>query len=502
MLTVLLFIPFAVSLAVAIIGVTRPAAIATAFCGSLLTLAMAINLWFQYDGAPLGQDFDVNAPWVSALNINFHLGIDGVGALFVLLTAIITPIAVLVVATTMRERVQSYLTLLMFLQGALIGVFISMDLVLFYFFWEAVLIPAYFMIGSYGGERRIYAAFKYVLYTMVGSLLMLVGILGLYTLSGANTFDLLALLQNQAQHPLSPEMQRPLFLAFALAFGIKSAIFPFHSWVPDVYTESNIPTALIMSGVVSKMGIYGFLRFCLPLFPDATRYYAPALMVLAVVGIIYGALLALQQEDIKRLIACSSISHLGFIAVGIFSLTSQGIQGGALQAVNHGITIAALFALVGVIVNRWHSTDLKDLGGLAVGTPVIAAIFMVVTLSALGLPGLNGFAGEILIVLGTFQTNAADAVVATVGVVLAAAYMLRLFQGVEHGPLGRAGKLSGAQAAAVTFSAWRTELSIGEYAALLPLLVLMVWIGVAPGGWIDPTLQFAHDVLKIVGGKP
>lgn len=502
MLTVLLCIPFAVSLAVAILGVTKPAAVATAFAGSLLTLGMAINVWFQYDGAPLGQTFDVNAPWVAALNINFHLGFDGVGALFVLLTAIITPIAVLVVATTMRERVQSYLTLLMFLQGALIGVFLSLDLVLFYFFWEAVLIPAYFMIGSYGGERRIYAAFKYVLYTMVGSLLMLVGILGVYTLSGANSFDLLTLLQNQAQHPLTPEVQRPLFLAFALAFGIKSAIFPFHSWVPDVYSESNIPTALVLSGVVSKMGIFGFLRFCLPLFPDASRYYAPAILVLAVIGIVYGALLALQQDDIKRLIACSSISHLGFIALGIFSLTAQGIQGSALQAVNHGITIAALFAIVGVIVNRYGTTDLKELGGLAAETPVIAAVFLVVTLSALGLPGLNGFAGEILILLGTFQANAADAVVGTIGVVLAAAYMLRLFQGVEHGPLRGLGRIAGTSAGVATFSSWWTELSIGEYAALVPLLVLMVWIGVAPAGWIDPTMQFAHDVLKIVGGKP
>jgi NADH-quinone oxidoreductase subunit M len=501
LLTVLLLAPFFGAVAIAVIGVTRLAAVAIALTTSLITLALAISVWLSYQGQLLGQSLDVNAPWVSALHINFHLSVDGMGALFLLLTAIVTPIAVIMAADMPPQRIQSYLALLLFLEGALVGVFTAVDLVLFYFFWEAVLIPIYFMIGVYGGERRIYAAFKYVLYTMTGSLLMLVGIVALYALSGANSFDLLTLSSTLQSHALTPDVQRPLFLAFAVAFAIKSAVFPFHSWVPDVYVESNMPTAIILSGVVSKMGIYGFLRVCLPLFPAAARYFAPGIMVLAVIGIIYGALLALNQWDIKRLVACSSIAHLGFIALGIFSLTLQGIQGASLQAVNHGITIAALFVLVAVIAARWDTTDLRQLGGLASKTPVLAAIFLVVTLSALGLPGLNGFAGEFLILLGTFQTNAADAVVGTIGVVLAAAYMLRLFQGVEHGPLGPAAAV-GPEAPGASLAYWWSQLSIGEYAMLIPLIVLMVWIGVAPGGWLGPTLHYAQNVISLTGGQP
>jgi NADH-quinone oxidoreductase subunit M len=329
---------------------------------------------------------------------------------------------------------------------------------------------------------------------------MLVGILALYAQSSAHSFDLLVLLN--PQQLLSPDLQRPVFLAFALAFGIKAAIFPFHSWVPDVYTESNPATAIMLSGVLSKMGIYGFLRICLPLFPDATRYYAPAIMVLAVIGIIYGAFLALDQRDIKRLVACSSIAHLGFIALGIFSLTTQGVQGATLQAVNHGITIAALFALVAVIATRWGTTDLQQLGGLASKAPIFAAIFLVVTLSALGLPGLNGFAGEFLILVGAFRANVADAVVGTIGVVFAAAYMLRLFQGVMHGPLGPAGQSGPPAARAGTAAAWWAEMSLTQYTAILPLLVLIVWIGVDPGGWLHPTQSFAQSVISLVGGRP
>ena len=349
MLAILLSIPFAVAISVLLFGLTPKAAAAIALSGSLLTLVLAISVYLQYRGEPLGQSMDVSAPWVDALHINFRLGIDGMGVLFVLLTAILTPVAVLVAISTVTERLQYYLTLLLFLEGALLGVFTALDLVLFYFFWEAVLIPAYFMIGTWGGDRRIYAAFKYVLYTMTGSLLMLVGILLLFAQSTPHSFDLTTLIA----HPLAPDVQKPVFLAFALAFGIKAALFPFHSWVPDVYTESNAPTAIILSGVLSKMGIYGFLRIGLPLFPDAVRYFSPALMILSVIGIVYGALLCLYQRDGKRLVACSSIAHLGFIMLGIFSLSSQGVQGATLQAVNHGVTIAALFAILAVIAGRW-----------------------------------------------------------------------------------------------------------------------------------------------------
>ena len=499
MLAVLLSVPFAVAISVLLFGLTPRAAAAIALPGSLLTLVLAISVYLQYRGEPLGQSFDVSAPWVDALHINFRLGIDGMGVLFVLLTAILTPVAVLVAMYTVTERLQYYLTLLLFLEGALLGVFTALDLVLFYFFWEAVLIPAYFMIGTWGGERRVYAAFKYVLYTMAGSLLMLVGILLLYAQSTPHSFDLLTLIA----HPLAPDVQKPVFLAFALAFGIKAALFPFHSWVPDVYTESNAPTAIILSGVLSKMGIYGFLRIGLPLFPDAVRYFSPALMILSAIGIVYGALLCLYQRDGKRLVACSSIAHLGFIMLGIFSLSSQGVQGATLQAVNHGVTIAVLFAILAVIAGRWGTTDLSKLSGLAKKAPVTAAIFLLATLSALGLPGLNGFAGEFLILIGSFKANAADAVVGTIGVVLAAAYMLRLFQGMMHGPQGSAASPPVADVGAGTVpvaSGWRGEMSLTEYASIVPLLVLIVWIGVAPSGWLNPSLRFTQALIQSVGG--
>lgn len=499
MLQVELLAPFAAAIAVLLMGATHRAAVAIALIGSLITLGVTIALFFKYDGAPLSSGtWDVSAPWISALHVNFHLAVDGMSILFLLLTAILTPVSVLVAASTQHDRSNVYLSMLLFLQGALVGVFMSLDLVLFYFFWEAVLIPAYFMLGIWGGEHRIYAALKYVLYTMVGSLLMLVGILLLFALSSPHSFDLLDLMA----HPLSPDVQRPVFLAFALAFGIKAAVFPFHSWVPDVYGEASPSTAIIFSGVLSKMGIYGFLRFCLPLFPDAAHYYAPVIMVLAAIGIIYGALLALDQRDIKRLVACSSIPHLGFITLGIFSLRSQGIEGATLQAVNHGITIAALFALVAIITTKWGTGDLDKLSGLAVKAPIVAAIFLVVSLSALGLPGLNGFAGEFLILVGAFQANAADAVVGTIGVVFASAYMLRLFQGASHGPLGPAGKSSPDPLPPGSVASWWDQLSVAEYASVLPLVALMVWIGVQPAGWLDPTLSYAASVLKSLGGHP
>jgi NADH-quinone oxidoreductase subunit M len=498
-LQTILLLPFAAAATVLMFGVTKRITLAIALAFSVGSLIMAIVAYLQYRGEPLSAGaYELNAPWIPQLSINFHFGYDGMSLLFMLLTSILTIVSVLVAWFTVQERLRVYLSLLLFLEGALIGVFMSLDLVLFYFFWEAVLIPAYFLIGAWGGERRIYAAFKYVIYTMLGSLLMLVGILALFAASSPHSFDLLSLVG----HPLTGDTQKAVFLAFALAFAIKAAVFPFHSWVPDVYAESTPATAIILSGVLSKMGIYGFLRICLPLFPDASRFFAPTIMVLAAIGIIFGALMALYQTDGVRLVACSSIAHMGFITLGIFSLSTQGLQGATLQSVNHGITIAALFAIVAVIATRWGTTDLNRLGGLAAKAPILAAIFLVATLSSLGLPGLNGFSGEFLILVGTFQANAADAVVGTIGVVLAAAYMLRLFQGMMHGPLTSAAAVGPTAAPSGTAASWFSELSLTQYVAILPLLVLMVWIGVAPGGWLNPTLQFAHSVVTIVGGRP
>ena len=499
MIQFLLLLPIVGALTVLMFGLTPRVAVAGALGFSVVSLGLAIAAFVRYQSdAIVSRANEVDATWISQFNIHLHFGYDGTSLLFVMLTSILTPVTVLVASFTIRDRLNLYLGLVLLLEGALVGVFLSLDLIVFYLYWEAVLIPAYFMIGAWGGDRRVFAAFKYVLYTMAGSILMLVGILMLYVQSSVHTFDLLTL----TAHPLSGGMEKAVFLAFALAFGIKAAVFPFHSWVPDVYAESSPSTAVIVAGVLSKMGIYGFLRFCLPLFPTASRYFAPSIMVLAVIGIIYGALLALDQTDIRRLVACSSIAHLGFITLGIFSLTTLGIQGATLQALNHGITIGALFALVAVISTRWGTTDLAKLGGLATKAPIIAAVFLVVTLSSLGLPGLNGFVGEFLILAGTFQANVADAVVGTIGVVLAAAYMLRLFQGAMHGPIGEAGLAGPSSAPSGTVAAWWSAMSIGQYVALLPLVALIVWIGVVPSGWLDPALSSVKYVVTVVGGHP
>ncbi len=502
MIQTLLLIPIIGALTVLLLGVTPRVALGGALGFSAISLGLAIATFVGYHSDSIvSRANEVDATWVSQFHVDLHFGYDGTSLLFILLTSILTPVAILVSSFTVRERLNIYLGLVLLLEGALLGVFLSLDLVVFYLYWEAVLIPAYFMIGAWGGDRRVYAAFKYVIYTMAGSLLMLVGILMLYVEGSGHTFDLVAMTAQNA-HSLTGNLEKAVFLAFALAFGIKAAVFPFHSWVPDVYAESTPSTAVIVAGVMSKMGIYGFLRLCLPLFPTAAKYFAPAIMVLAVIGIIYGALLALDQTDMRRLVACSSIAHLGFITLGIFSLTTLGIQGATLQALNHGITIGALFALVGVVAARWGTTDLSRLGGLAARAPIIAAVFLVATLSALGLPGLNGFVGEFLILAGTFQANAADAVVGTIGVVLAAAYMLRLFQGAMHGPLGELGTSGPSPASSGTVAAWWSEMSIGQYAALLPLIALIVWIGVVPSGWLDPAWSSVQQVVHLVGGHP
>jgi NADH-quinone oxidoreductase subunit M len=399
---------------------------------------------------------------------------------------IITPVAIFMAAESVTERVPLYMSLIMLLETSLLGVFLSLDLVLFYVFWEGVLIPAYLLIGVWGGERRIYAALKYVIYTMVGSLLMLVGVVFVYVYSTKHTFDIPTLITA----PVSPSLQTPLLIAFGLAFAIKSALWPFHSWVPDVYTESATPTTIMLAGVLSKMGTYGFLRIALPMFPSATRSLAGVGASLAVIGILYGALLALTQWDAKRLVACSSISHMCFILLGIFALNMQGVQGATLQMVNHGVTIAALFAIVAAIAWRWGTTDLRRLGGLGHRALVLAAIFSLVTLSALGLPGLNSFPGEFLILLGAYRAAGVYGVLGTIGVILAAWYMLRLFQGAMHGPM-----VEGADS-----PAHGVALSANELAALLPLAVLIVWIGVFPNGWLHPASYTSQAIVSLVGG--
>jgi NADH-quinone oxidoreductase subunit M len=487
MLSVLVFLPLAFALIIMLIA-RHDAALSRylALGGSVLTVLVGLYLAVRFNFDGHGFQFQEKYQWLPPIGASYHLGLDGLSLLLVALTVIVTPVAILVADQSVAERVPLYMALVMLLETSLLGVFVSLDLVLFYLFWEGVLIPAYLLIGVWGGERRIYAALKYVIYTMLGSLLMLAGVVGVYVYSTAHNFDIPALLAA----PATSALQTPLLIAFGLAFAIKSALWPFHSWVPDVYTESATPTTILLAGVVSKMGVYGFLRIVLPMFPQAMRTLSVVAAILAVIGILYGALLALTQYDAKRLVACSSISHMCLILLGVFALNMQGVQGATLQMVNHGITTAALFAIVGAIAWRWGTTDLRRLGGLGHRALVLAAIFSVVALSALGLPGLNSFAGEFLILLGAFRSAPAYGVFGTLGVILAAWYMLRLFQGTMHGPV----------VADLDRPAHGVALRTNELIALLPLVALIVWIGVAPGGWLYPAASAARAIVSAVGG--
>jgi len=364
MLSVLVFLPLVV--AVLIILLARDSAVLSrnlALGGAGLTALVALFLVARFNVDGRGYQFSEHVPWLPQIGASYHIGMDGVSLLLVVLTVIVTLVALLMSRESVTERVPLYMALIMLLETGLLGVYLALDLVLFYLFWEAVLIPLYLLIGMWGGRRRTYAAFKYVLYTMVGSMLMLAGVVGLYVSSPAHTFDIPAL----TAAPTPPLLQMPLLIAFGLAFAIKASLWPFHSWVPDVYTEAATPTTIVLAGAVSKMGVYGFLRIALPMFPVATRTVAAVGATLAVIGILYGALLALAQWDAKRLVACSSISHMGFILLGVFALNMQGLLGATLQMVNHGVIIAALFAIVAAIDWRWGTVDLRQLGGWATG---------------------------------------------------------------------------------------------------------------------------------------
>lgn len=375
----------------------------------------------------------VNASWLPSLGISYHIGVDGISLFLVLLVTFITPITVLGCFRSIEDRVKEFFICLLFLETAMIGAFISLDLFLFYVFWEAMLIPMYFMIGMWGGERRIYATVKFFIYTMAGSLLMLVAILYVVhqhrVQTGSLTFDLIALLGTS----FGSQEQWLLFLAFAVAFAIKVPMFPFHTWLPDAHVEAPTPGSVILAGVLLKMGTYGFIRFAMPMFPEAAIRAIPLIVALSIIGIVYGACVAMVQQDVKKLVAYSSVSHLGFVMLGLFAMNTAAVEGAILGMINHGISTGALFLLVGVIYERRHTRMISEYGGLTKVMPVYATIFMIVTLSSIGLPPLNGFVHEFLILVGAFQANAWWGILATSGVVLGAIYMLWMFQRVFFG---------------------------------------------------------------------
>src|SRR5438876_7469577 len=382
--------------------------------------------------------------WISTpgFSLNYGLGVDGISLLLVALTALLTVVCI-AASFKIDLKVKNYLAFMLLLECGILGVFLSTNLFLFYIFWEVMLIPAYFLVGSWGGERRVYAAIKFVLYTSVGSLLMLAGIiaLGYYhqqAAGGSYTLDLATLLNGR----LDPGVQTWLFLAFAAAFAVKVPLVPFHSWLPDAYSEAPAPVTAMLAGAMSKTGAYGFLRFCLPLFPAAVHSLAPLFNTLAVIGILYCAVLALVQTDLKRLLGYSSISHLGVVMLGMFAFNTQGIEGSVLQMVNHGITTVALFLIVGFIEARTGTRNITDFGGMARRVPILATVMLIAVLSSLGLPGLNNFAGEFLTLLGVFRANAVFGVLGTLVVIPAAWYLIRFFLEVMEGPSQKEGVVS------------------------------------------------------------
>lgn len=491
-LSLVTFLPLLGALLIVFVPIPAKAARTLALAATVVTFAASLTLWFQFQGGTAAYQFVENHNWVPQLGISYHLGLDGISLLLVLLSTFLGVIAVLCSWNAVQERRRSYYAFLLMLQTGMTGVFCSLDLFLFYVFWESMLIPMYFLIGVWGGKNKLYAAVKFFIYTMVGSLLMLVALIFLVWLhqkqTGVLTFDLLEVYKTH----LSGTEQMWLFLAYGLAFAIKVPLFPFHTWLPDAHVEAPTAGSVILAGVLLKMGTYGFVRFCLPLFPEATVAAAPYIGILAVVGIIYGAMVAMVQPDIKKLVAYSSVSHLGFVMLGIFALNPQGITGGMLQMINHGISTGALFLLVGMVYERRHTRKISDFGGITKVMPAFAVCFLIVTLSSIGLPGTNGFVGEFLILLGAFGANKALGTFAATGVILAAVYMLWMFQRVMFGEIKH------------EVNRTLKDLSVREWITVLPILALIFWIGIYPKPFLKVMEPSLNQVLHQVGvhGEP
>src|SRR3954467_12883730 len=413
---------------------TAPLARGVALMVSLLVFAETLLLWARFNTASGDFQFVERHAWIPAFGIEYFVGVDGISLLLIVLTGFLTPLALLGSWESVHKQTKTFCMFVLLLESAMIGVFVSLDLFLFYVFWDAMLIPMYFLIGIWGYERRVYAAVKFILYTMGGSVLMLLAILGLAYLhstanAGSYSFDLTRLYTLQ----IPPDLQFWFFLAFALSFAIKVPLFPFHTWLPDAHVEAPTAGSVLLAGIMLKMGTYGLVRFAFPLFPGAAAYFAPALAVLAVVGIVYGALVAMVQPDMKKLVAYSSVSHLGFVVLGIAAMNTQGVSGAVYQMLSHGISTGGLFLIVGMLSDRRHTRLIAEYGGLKKVTPRLVAAFLIVTLASIGLPGLNGFVGEFLILLGAFRSNPKMAAFAATGVILSATYMLWMFQRVNYG---------------------------------------------------------------------
>jgi len=489
-LTTIVFLPAAGALALLAIdtdggrrdGAVRWAALAV----SLLVFAGTLLVWAVFD--PLLADYQLveRHEWIGRFGIAYYVGVDGVSLFLVVLTGFLTPLALLSSWDGVRRRVKAFSALMLLLESAMIGVFVSIDLFLFYVFWDAMLVPMYFLIGVWGYDRRIYAAVKFLLYTLAGSVLMLVAILSLASLHAGATGQYSFSLIDLAALSIPGRLQFWLFLAFTVAFAIKVPLFPFHTWLPDAHVEAPTAGSVILAGVLLKMGTYGLVRFSFPLFPEAAVAFAPYLAALAVVGIVYGALVAMVQPDVKKLIAYSSVSHLGFVVLGIAALNPQGLQGAIYQMLNHGVSTGALFMVAGMLADRRHTRLISEFGGLKAVTPMLVRVFLISTLASIGLPGLNGFVGEFLILLGAFRWDPRFAAVAALGVILSAVYMLWMFQRVNYGP--------------VTHEENRTlpDLSPRERWMIVPTVVMAIVMGVAPSWFLRPMAPSVNRILDRV----
>lgn len=482
-LSLLIFFPILGGIALLGIGKENVKGIKImAFIVSIFELLFSLPLWFSFDKTTYQMQFVERHSWISLFNIEYYLGIDGISILFVLLSALITILCVLVSWNSIEKKVKEFFVSLLLLEGAMIGVFCALDFFLFYIFWEAMLIPMFLLIGVWGGPNRIYAATKFFLYTLVGSLLMLVGIITLY-MQGGNTFDILAL----AEQHYPVKLQLMLFWAFFAAFAVKVPMWPVHTWLPDAHTEAPAAGSVVLAGILIKMGAYGFLRFSMPILPEATSAMMMPMLVLSLIGIVYGGIICLAQTDLKRLIAYSSVSHMGFVTLGIFALNTQSVEGGILQMINHGVVTGALFLGIGMVYERTHTRKISDYGGLASNMPVFGSFFLLFTLASVGLPGTNGFIGELLILLGSFLTKPWVALIAASGLIIGAWYMLWLFQRIFFNPVN---------------PRWNTirELDAREIATFLPMVILIFWIGLYPNSMLEYMhVSVAHLLEQVTG---
>jgi len=488
-LTVVTFLPLAGAALLLFLPKDRKGLLyGLAFGCALLTFALSLKFFFGFDAQAGGPQFVEQTAWLG-LGIQYHIGIDGISLFLVLLTTFLMPIAIISSWSAIGTKIKEYLIFMLVLETGILGVFVALNLFLFYVFWEAMLIPMYFLIGVWGGKRRTYATMKFVLVTMFGSFLMLVAIFVLGHLftkqTGGysfNVFDFYSL-------SIPSGVQTWLFLAFGIAFAIKVPMFPLHTWLPDAHVEAPTAGSVILAAVLLKMGAYGFLRFALPIFPDAAARFLPALSVLALIGIIYGGAMALVQKDVKSLVAYSSVSHMGLVMLAIFALNFEGTQGAIYQMLNHGLSTGALFLAVGILYERAHTRQIADFGGVARRMPVFWAFFLLAVLSSVGLPGLNGFVGEITSLFGIFAANKTYAILAVLTVILAAAYLLWMFERVMHGPIKNEKILA------------FKDMNARELAFFLPIVVLMFWMGIHPSTFMRKMDASIASYLQLIKSK-